>query len=408
MKNNYMYLALIQSGILLVSVSVLRAEPVEFEAELADGRRLVGAAVMLDSKNLTLGTVDGPMSLPTDELMSLSARAPAAAPAKAPEVWVRLVDGSSVAGAKWTLEGDASRITLLNDRVTDLPRRAIGSVRFSPATGALAEQWARLVAMQRDGDIVVVRKGDHLDFLRGVIRSAGEESIAFDMDGDLLPIRRSRLFGVILFRPAGRELPAAVGRITDHTGSEWSVQSLAFPGELQWTTPAGVTVSQSLTSVVHIDFSVGKVVYLADLEPQSVDWQPFFPMDTELPSRNEFFRPRRNRGLVADTLRLGGVEYERGLSMHSRSEVVYRLPDEMTRLKATAGIDDRVRPHGNVVLIIRGDGAMLFEETLSGTDPPMEIDLDVAGVRRLSILCDFGEGMDVGDHLNLCNLRVIR
>ncbi|MDZ7616900.1 MAG: NPCBM/NEW2 domain-containing protein, partial [Patescibacteria group bacterium] len=189
---------------------------------------------------------------------------------------------------------------------------------------------------------------------------------------------------------------------------QWSVQTLAFSEQFRWTTPSAVTVSQPAEAVTKIDFSAGKVVYLADAEPQSVDWQAFFPMDTELASRREFFRPRRNRGFDSEHLELGGSRYTRGLALHSRTEVVYRLPEGGTHLHATAGIDDRLRPHGNVLLVIRGDGKTLYEETLTGTTPPVELDLDIAGVRRLSILCDFGEGMDIADQLNLCNLRVVK
>jgi len=396
-------------GAALAAVTtVSRAEVGDFQAETSDGRKMAGSVVALDSDGLTLRTADGPVSIPTEELMVLSPLESKPAPDEDPAVWVDLVDGSELLAAQWTLDGDTSRVVLRDGRAIEVPRRALESIRFRAAPDAIIEQWSKIVETKHDGDVVVLRKDDHLDFLRGVVRGATDESVDFEMDGDVLAAKRDRLFGVIFLQPAGRDLPEAMGRISDASGSEWSVQSVSLPGELEWTTPAGVKVSQSLAAIGHIDFSAGKVVYLADLEPQSVQWQPFFPMDEELASRREFFRPRRNRGLESESLELGGVRYTRGLAMHSRSEIVYRMPDGMTRLTATAGIDDRVRPHGNVLLIIRGDEKTLFEGTLAGGDAPVELDLDVSGVRRLSILCDFGEGMDIADHLNLCNLRAMK
>ncbi len=384
------------------------AEPIEFQAEASDGRKVVGAVASLDAESITLNTPDGPVSLLLADLMSLSPQNPGAAPAAEPAVWIRLIDGSTIAAAEWTLDGAEARVALPDGRAVEVPRRAIESVRFRPTADAIAAQWERLAETRHDGDVIVIRKDDHLDFLRGVVRGATEEIVQFEMDGDVLPVRRTRLFGVILLRPAGRELPAALGRITDRSGSVWAVESLALSDQLEWTTPAGAKVRGPMASVVEVDFSAGNVVYLADLDPVSVDWQPFFPMDTELASRREFFQPRRNRGLESDVLELGGAQYERGLAMHSRSEVVFRVPEQMTRLRTVAGIDDRVRPHGHVVLVIRGDGKTLLEQALSGSDPPLEIELDIAGVRRLTFVCDFGEGMDIADHLNLCNLRVMR
>ena len=410
MKRNGFPIGLVPAGIVLAATAALRAEPVEFRVETAGGSQVVGAPTALDGETLTLTTSDGPVTVPTAELMTLSSLYPGTAPSDDAAVWIRLTDGSKLEVAGWALDGATGRVTLLDGREVEVPRRALQSVRFQPAAGPIAEQWAQMVDGSHDGDVVVIRRDDHLDFLRGIIRSVTEESVAFEMDGDVLPVRRGRLFGAVLLQPAGRELPSALCQVADNTGSQWSVRSLALAadGELEWTTPAGVFVTRPLASVAAIDFSVGRVVYLADLQPHSVDWQPFFPMDKELPSRREFFRPRSNRGLESDVLELDGVQYERGLAMHSRTEVVYRLPDEMTRLRATAGIDDRVRPLGNVLLVIRGNDKTLFEGTLTGTDPPVELDLDITGVRRLSILCDFGEGMDIADHLNLCNLRVIR
>ncbi|MDY0169664.1 MAG: NPCBM/NEW2 domain-containing protein [Thermoguttaceae bacterium] len=399
---------LVQVAAMVAAAAVTRAEPLEFQAETSDDRKVVGAIEALDTESVTLRTSDGSTLLPAADIAALSPPEPAARSAGEPAVWISLADGSTLNAAQWVLNGAVGRVTLLDGRQIDVPRRALESVRFQSAAEAVAEQWIRLVHAQYDGDIVIIRKEDHLDFLRGIVRGASEETVEFDMDGDVLQVKRNRLFGIVLFRPAGSRLPEAVCRITDQSGSEWFAQSLALQGELAWTTPAGVAVTQPLTAIAQIDFSSGRIVYLGDLQPQSVDWQPFFPMDKELASRRGLFQPRRNRGLESEVLELGGTQYKRGLAMRSRSEVVYRLPDEVKRLKATAGIDDRVRPLGNVSLVIRGDGKTLFEGTLTGTEPPVQLDLDITGVRRLSILCDYGEGMDIGDHLNLCDLRAVK
>lgn len=408
MKPYYFVLAATAFVASALVTGAVQAEGVEFQAEASDGRKVVGTVASLDGESVTLTTPEGPVSLPISDLLSLKSQKSVEAPAGEPAAWIRLIDGSTVVAAQWTLEGDEARIVLLDGRKVEVPRRAIESIRLQAAPEEVAAQWTRLVETPHDGDVIVVRKDDHLDFLRGIVRGANEETVEFEMDGDVLPVRRTRLFGVVLLQPAGRELPTPMGRVTDSSGSVWAVKSVALSDQLEWTTPAGVTVRGPTASVVEVDFSAGNLVYLADLEPISADWQPFFPMDTELASRREFFQPRRNRGLETESLELGGTEYQRGLAMHSRSEVVFRLPDAMARLKAKAGIDDRVRPHGHVVLVIEGDGKTLFEQALSGADPPVEIDLDITGVRRLTFLCDFGEGMDIADHLNLCNLRVIR
>ncbi len=395
-------------ALLAVAFDALPAPAVEFEALTADDRKQVGTIASFDSETLKLQTKDGEVSVPTAELMALTQLKPDKMYDGAPKGWIDLMDGSSIAAFQWTLDGDTAHVTLLDGQTMECPRQALASIRFQPAVDPIAGQWTGLVQKKHNGDIVVVRKEDHLDFLLGIVRGVTADSVAFEMDGEVLPIRRTKLFGIILLRPAGIELPDAIGRLTDAYGSQWSVRSFSLAKQFEWSTPAAVAMQRSPEAILKIDFTAGKVLYLADIEPQSIDWTPFFPMDTELPSRRTFFQPRRNRGFDSDVLTLGGAEFGRGLVLHSRTEVVYHLPNEASRLRATAGIDDRVRPQGSVVLVIRGDGKPLYEATLTGTDPPAELDLDVAGIRRLSILCDFGEMMDVGDQLNLCNLRVVK
>lgn len=57
---------------------------------------------------------------------------------------------------------------------------------------------------------------------------------------------------------------------------------------------------------------------------------------------------------------------------------------------------------GNVKLVVLGDQRELFSREIRGTDAPVEIDVDMTGVRRLRILVDFGDDRsDAGDHLIL-------
>jgi hypothetical protein len=87
---------------------------------------------------------------------------------------------------------------------------------------------------------------------------------------------------------------------------------------------------------------------------------------------------------------------------------VYKLPARAKRFQAIAGIDDGVGGLGSVQLEIKGDGRQLYSGELTGKDPPAELDLELAGVRRLVILVDFGDDLDVADHLNLCEARIVK
>jgi hypothetical protein len=60
-----------------------------------------------------------------------------------------------------------------------------------------------------------------------------------------------------------------------------------------------------------------------------------------------------------------------------------------------------------VRLVIEGDDRVLLDQALGANDAPIPIDLDIAGVARLRILVDYGDELDVADHLNLCEMRLM-
>ena len=111
---------------------------------------------------------------------------------------------------------------------------------------------------------------------------------------------------------------------------------------LQWTTPGGVKVERPLAEIKSFDFSLGKVQYLSDLKPESVVWTPFFGQGQVSPTLERFYAPRMDRNFESNPLQLEKTIYSKGLALHSRTEIVYRLPGAYGRFKAVAGIDDAV------------------------------------------------------------------
>ncbi len=72
-----------------------------------------------------------------------------------------------------------------------------------------------------------------------------EDAVHFDLDGDVLPVKRTKIYGLVYHHGAGTELPPAVCRITDAAGSQWSANTLSLSEKLQWTTPSGVSTVSS-------------------------------------------------------------------------------------------------------------------------------------------------------------------
>ena len=397
--------------------------------ETLDGGKLAGKLVGLSLDGATIETAAGRKTLPLGDLLELlpnnspSNNTTAAAMQDRPAVWLELLDGSTLVGSGFTVKGPMARLALLGaaapgsqsfQSTVEIPTRQIAAVRLQPQTEETAAEWKRIRNQRGEdadtsGDLLVVRKGGRLDYHRGIVVDISRKAVDFNLDGDVLSVRRGKVFAVIYRHAAGQSLPSAACRLVGVDGSRWVVHSMELRDDiLSFETPSGLAVSLPLGKIECLDFSHGKVVYLSDLAPISADWTPYFGGPKEPQARRSLFGPRAVRGANGEPIRLGGKAFARGIILHSRTELVYRLGEGFRRFRATAGIDDRARPRGHVQLLIRGDDRVLLDTTLSGSDPPRLLDLDLGQASTLTIIVDFGDDLDVGDHLDLGDARIVK
>jgi hypothetical protein len=58
--------------------------------------------------------------------------------------------------------------------------------------------------------------------------------------------------------------------------------------------------------------------------------------------------------------------------------------------------------------MVLGDGQPIFTQRMRGNDPPQEVKLDISRFERIALLVEPGEGLDLGDHADWCEVRFIR
>ena len=144
----------------------------------------------------------------------------------------------------------------------------------------------------------------------------------------------------------------------------------------------------------------GRLVFLSDLEPAAVEQVPFF--DRVVPYRVD-------QSLSGGPLQLRDGPHERGVSVHARTVLHYDLGGKYQKFRGVVGFEHPAGSIGRAAVRVLGDDRPLFDKPdLSGADAPEKLDLDVSGVRRLSLVVDFGENQDVGDRIIWADAHVIR
>ncbi|RMG38142.1 MAG: hypothetical protein D6725_07835 [Planctomycetota bacterium] len=391
--------------------AVRPSSPLEVAVETLDGERLTGRPVSLDGKQLVLAGRDGAeRKVPVTSLLEVRPVAgQRESEAKSGTVRLYLIDGSVVLCDQFRIEGPrASGRTAGGDTFT-LDRQFVHSVLLTEKTDGVADAWQKIRGGQHESDVLVLRKpGNLLDTIEGVVGDIGEEQIQFLLDDSEVPVKRERVFGIVFVRRSRPQTRPAVCLLELRDGQRWNAANVRLDGPmLRATLSAGIEVGAPLNRIGRMDFSLGKVAYLSRLDPIEATFEPFFSGDT---ISAELFQYRRDRNFQNQPLLLNDREYGRGLCIHSRTRLRYRLNGLYRRFKTLAGIDPTLpNPQlGHVVLTIRGDGKTLFSEPIAGSDPPRVVDVPVEGVRELEILVDFGENMSVCDHLILADARLIR
>jgi hypothetical protein len=395
---------------LLFAAALLAADP-DFEVQSLDGSLITGRLVELDGDHLAVETADGPRAIELGSLASV-ARAgaiPANPPAKAPVV-VELVDGSRFPLAEYAVAGDVAQMTLISRARIELPTRTVRSVRFARAEGSddkRDRQWAEIADARAAGDVLVIRKQGALDEVEGTLQDVDGETVRFEVDKEVVGVNRAKVEGFFYYHPAATDVVEPIGFLTTVDGSRLAVLAAELErGSLIVKTVAGLERTLDVESVVRFDYSTGKIAYLSDLEPQSASYAPLVGPKEDLPALAEYYRYRRDQGFDQRPLSTGGKSYRKGLSLASRTALAYRLPGKFRVFKATVGIDDQVRPLGSVRLVVLGDGKALWQQEVRGDQPVQELEVEILGVKRLEIVADYGEELDIGDRLDLCEARV--
>ena len=396
---------------ILVNAALLGAAA-DFEAQTLDGQSVVGQIAELDARQLVLRTAEGTSTFALGSLATLSRRAPKPLDERKANLWVQLVDSSGLAATEYTVRGSTAQITLTSGAVLAVPSRAIHWVRFSPPSAGdekLNKQWSDITETKAAGDLLVVRKNGALDYLEGVQVDIDAETCRFELDKEVIPVKRPKVEGVVYFHPVAAELPEAIGQLAAVDGSRLALRTVELTAEsLKVSTPGGIALDVPLADVARFDFSSGKIVYLSDLPVESAAYVPFLGFKDPLPSLSEFYQFRRDQGFEQNPLRLDGKIYRKGLSLQSRTVLSYKLPGKYRAFKSVIGIDDSVRETGNVRVEIKGDGKILWQGDVRGADPPRALDLDIVGVKRLEFVVDYGADLDIGDRLDLCEARVTK
>lgn len=398
------------NGVSLLAAWLLLADAAPtWKAATLDGKATSGVITALTNESLTLQTEAEPVNVPLNQLLGVlpgSTIAPeSSASDQKPAVWIEFTDGTRLPAVSFTSLKGQVRIVAVTGTILSPELKTIAKVRFAEAYDPAFKFGREGVAADQLG----VKKKSGLDFLEGIIGDVTAETVNFTLDGDALPVNRTKIDSLVYVQRGDAELPTPICVLDDFTGGQYQAKEFKLDeGQLSILTLGGITITRPLEQIKKFDFSAGKLQYLSDMKPESVTVTPFVELPKQFPALQQYFAPRFDQGRDDAALRLDGKAYAKGLALHSRTELVYKVPAKSRKFLALAGIDDSVGSEGHVAVKISGDGKELYSGNFSGLDKAVPLDIDVTGVRKLTILVDYGQDLDVGDYFDLADARIVK
>lgn len=246
-----------------------------------------------------------------------------------------------------------------------------------------------------DDDAVLVASG----LLRGRVQGLKDGVLAFTAaaDPEPLALQLAQLKGLRLAQPPAKTPGVRLRAVLDPARPPLDlVLSGATPA---LAAAAKIAIDPALFGSLPLRVEGGRRVYLGDLPPANVQEDGAFGV----------VWPHAVDGAIGGgPLLLAGRRFAKGLVVHSAAVLAWKLDNGYLRLRAQVGIADTVAPQGDCIAVILADGRERWRSRVRGTDPPRDLDLDIAGAKTLTLRVELGEHQDIGDHLALADAQLIR
>ena len=389
---------LLGPALILAVTSAAEAQP----ATAKDGisvTLLSGESQQARSIGIAGGKLTGeglPQPLLLDDLRQLRFAAPTL-DAK-PAVVVHLLGGGKVYAKSITVGNDECQVeTILAGKLT-IPLDQVRGVRLEPAI-ASPEFDKALAAPSAEQDRLFIKIEDKVDSAVGIFKSLSDKEFQFELGGESKSLPRAKLFGFTIAQGSADDDPAkALLTLRDGSVIAGEIDSLNA-GKLAARLPGGSKLEIPQEALASIALRSRRLAFLSDLKPIEEEQRSIVFLDVPW---------QKDRSVQNRTLTLGPQTFEKGIGCHAECRLTFAADGKWDVLAAVIGIDAETMGKGDCVFSVLADGESVFTRRVKGTDPPLEIKVDIPRAKRVTLLVEPGAGLDLGDHADWCDVRFIK
>jgi hypothetical protein len=369
------------------------------ELRTLGGKTVTGTLAGIDASEITLKTDAGPVATPLSQVLGLDLRKTKEIPAGVRFTDVRLLDDSVLHCQSVTFKGNDVDVTLLSGAQVKLPISFLAWIVQDAQNVSLRKKFDEVLAQKSRRDRIVILRDMELNALEGTLGDVDAKgtSIDFRRDGaDAIAVLFERVHGLIFYRTeVSKQEPLC--RVYDIDGNSLVAVKLAVADtdSVVLTTSFDAKVSLKKDTLARLDFNIGKLTFLSDMEPVKVVERSGIGLVTPY---------RKDANLDGEPILLE-KQHAKGLSMHAHTELSYNLAGKYKEFKARLGVDIRTGNDSHALVTVYCDGEKRFSEVVSPKGE-RDIALSVKDVSTLRIVVSSRNILDLHDHATLADARV--
>lgn len=297
------------------------------------------------------------------------------------------------------------------------PLLDIKSVRFPKPEGN-AEWLALLAERSTEADRLLVTTSRGLRTVSGLLEGMNEEGVKIVFEDEERSVTWDKILGIIPAELEKSDEPKFMLHMVDR--SVLIADSVSVDNRLWSIGWKGEKFSLANEVLVSLRVRSNRVLHLSDLNPVVDEVRTIIaPPANQRRNANIFGQPLSLRLPTADT----GNEmdtsqpntagqgsalrtFTRGWGTRSRGRLVFELPEGFERLRGWVGIDAESKGQGLCQAVVLLDGIQVFSQELSGQQQAIELNVPIAGGRRLELLVEPGAQLDLSDWVNWADVRL--
>jgi len=287
-----------------------------------------------------------------------------------------------------------------------LPLNSVFSAMKKAEDPKVRADWRKMLANRGKRDLYVIRQEQGLTFIQGtILEGLDNGKLKFEKEDKATDeLLQTRSAGYVFYQVQPAVVPQTICRVFDVFGNTLNASSVKIDTDgVTVTTVSGATAKYSSTAgIARLDYALGNVAYLSDLEPR-VETPEVPPEERRLNPITPFLR---DRTLSNEAIRLDNQPYPKGICIAPDTALSFNLDGNYAQFKATVGIDENgANATSAAKVIIDADGQVLFSEIVRRTDKPKGLVLAVKGVKQLRVIVEAETPVN-GNYVILAEARV--